>query len=144
MNRVLPVLPEVVLLVGLSWSATLAQEGAEEPKGTGFNHHVQNSIGMKLARIPPGKFKMGSPAGEADRRSDENQHDVEITNEFYVGVHEVTQKQFKDVMGFNPSYFSKDGRGKIGVKYGWQPAGGKASVPADTSDFPVENVSWED
>src|SRR5262249_19720740 len=140
MNRALAVLPGVILLVGLSWSATLAQRGAEEPIATGSNHDIQNAIGMTLVRIPPGKFKMGSPDGEADRHSDEEQHDVEITREFYLGIHEVTQKQFKDVMGFNPSYFSKDGTGKIGVKYGWRPAGGEASVPVDTSDFPVENV----
>jgi formylglycine-generating enzyme required for sulfatase activity len=144
MNRVLAVLLGGTALVGLSWQATPTQKGVGKLTAAGSNHDIQNSIGMKLVRIPPGKFKMGSPDGEAERRSDEEQHDVEITREFYLGIHEVTQKQFKEVMGYNPSYFSKDATGKAGVKYGWQPAGGKASVPADTSEFPVENVSWEE
>jgi formylglycine-generating enzyme required for sulfatase activity len=109
-----------------------------------WDKEIVNSIGMKLVLIPAGTFKMGSPREEADRRNDEAQHDVEITKEFYLGTYEVTQQHFKDVMGYNPSYFSKDGMGKTGEKYGWKPAGGKARVPADTSNFPVENVSWEE
>jgi formylglycine-generating enzyme required for sulfatase activity len=102
---------------------------------------------MKLVRIPAGKFTMGSPKDEKQRSDDEQQHEVEITKEFWLGVHEVTQKQFKDVMGYNPSYFSSDGEGKAGATYFdfSKPAGGKAKLTGkDTSDFPVENVSWEE
>jgi formylglycine-generating enzyme required for sulfatase activity len=91
-----------------------------------------NSIGMKLVRIPSGKFKMGSPTDDKHRGRDEQQHEVEISKPFYLGVHEVTQGQYKKVMGSNPSYFSSAGTGK-----------GKVAG-LDTSDFPVENVSWED
>jgi formylglycine-generating enzyme required for sulfatase activity len=100
---------------------------------------------MKLVRMPPSKFKMGSPEAEVGRDKEENQHDVEITREFWLGIHEVTQKQFKAVMGYNPSYFSKDGKGKPGLKYVrfHEPALGIEVVAGmDTSDFPVENVSW--
>ena len=72
---------------------------------------ITNSIGMKLVRIPAGKFTMGSPEGEEGSRRRREQHEVEITKEFWLGVHEVTQGQFKEVMGYNPSYFSKDGDG---------------------------------
>jgi formylglycine-generating enzyme required for sulfatase activity len=125
-------------------------EGKEEPGKAkvvkGWGKTVESSIGMKLVRIPPGKFKMGSPADEKDRYTDEEQHEVEITKEFWLGVHEVTQKQFKDVMGYNPSYFSTDGEGKAGEKYEYnKPAGGESSVAGkDTDDFPVENVSWDE
>jgi formylglycine-generating enzyme required for sulfatase activity/uncharacterized caspase-like protein len=107
---------------------------------------VENSIGMKLVRIPDGKFKMGSPEREAERFADEIQHEVEISKEFWLGIHEVTQQQFLDVMGYNPSYFSLAGKGKPDVKYDLEPAGGKAKLVMvmDTSDFPVENVSWEE
>jgi serine/threonine protein kinase len=110
----------------------------------GWPREIENGIGMKLVRIPPGAFTMGSPPGEEGHDNDEGQHEVKITREFWLGVHEVTQKQFKAVMGYNPSFFSRDGKGKEGVAYGWKPAGGKDKAPADTKDFPVENVSWEE
>jgi formylglycine-generating enzyme required for sulfatase activity len=93
--------------------------------------YITNSIGMKFAYIPPGKFKMGSPKAEKERFDLEGpEHEVEITKGFYLGVYEVTQKQYKDVMGRNPSYFCKDSDGKGKVK------------GLDTDDFPVEYVSW--
>jgi formylglycine-generating enzyme required for sulfatase activity len=91
-----------------------------------------NSVGMKLVLIPKGKFKMGSPEDEKDRSTDEKQHDVEITRPFCLGIYTVTQKQYKEVMGENPSWFSAMGAGKDDVK------------GLDTDDFPVETVSWHD
>jgi formylglycine-generating enzyme required for sulfatase activity len=91
----------------------------------------RNSIGMKLVLIPRGTFEMGSAKEEARRKPDEGRHAVEIARPFWMGVHEVTQKQYRDVMKKNPSYFSPDGAGKDEVK-------------GDTDDFPVETVSWDD
>src|SRR5262245_1554892 len=56
-----------------------------------------NSIGMVLALIPPGTFLMGSPEGEKERRADEHQHEVEITQAFYLGVFPVTQAEYLKV-----------------------------------------------
>jgi formylglycine-generating enzyme required for sulfatase activity len=103
--------------------------------------------GMKLSRIPAGKYLMGSPKEEADRSGDEQQHEVELTGAFYLGRHEVTQAEFKKVMGYNPSYFSKDGKGKEGLTYEYgTPAGGKEKVAGEesTGALPVENVSWDE
>jgi formylglycine-generating enzyme required for sulfatase activity len=107
---------------------------------------ITNSIGIKFAYIPPGKFKMGSPGGEKEREFYEVEHEVEITKGFYLGVYEVTQKQYREVMKHNPSYFSKDGeKGKIAGTYSSEPAGGKTKVEGmNTDDFPVDNVSWDD
>jgi formylglycine-generating enzyme required for sulfatase activity len=91
-----------------------------------------NSIGMKLALIPPGDFQMGSPPSEDGRKDNERQHRVRITNVFYMGVHEVTQKAYQDLMIKNPSYFSPGGAGKDQVRN------------LDTNQFPVESVSWID
>ena len=94
---------------------------------------ITNSIGMKLALIPPGSFVMGSPEGERGRFDHEGpQHEVEITRPFYLGVFAVTQEEFKRVMGMNPSCFSPDGTGKETV------------AGLDTRRFPVENVSWNE
>jgi uncharacterized protein (TIGR02996 family) len=93
---------------------------------------VVNSIGMRLALIPPGRFRMGSPAGEKERSGDEAAHEVEITRPFYLGVFPVTQAQWQRVLGNNPSSFCATGDGKDQV------------AGLDTSDFPVEQVSWEE
>jgi formylglycine-generating enzyme required for sulfatase activity len=79
-----------------------------------------NSIGMKFVLIPPGSFVMGSLEQEPGRNVDEGpQHEVTLTRPFYLGATEVTQGQWREIMGDNPSRF----RGK---------------------DLPVENVSWDD
>jgi formylglycine-generating enzyme required for sulfatase activity len=81
---------------------------------------ITNSIGMKLVAIPAGEFMMGSPETEKERGGDEGpQHRVKITQPFYMGAMEVTQAQWKAVMGTNPSNFQGD-------------------------NLPVEQVSWDD
>ncbi len=77
-----------------------------------------------LRRIPASTFTMGSPVGELGRVDDrETQHEVTLTQDFYMGVFPVTQKQYERVMDTWPSYFNnttyRDGR-------------------------PVEMVSWDD
>jgi hypothetical protein len=65
-----------------------------------------NSIGMEFVLIPAGEFEMGSPSDEEWRRSEEGPvHHVNIEKAFYMGRHEVTQKQWHEVMGDNPSDF---------------------------------------
>jgi len=52
-----------------------------------------------MRRIEPGNFQMGSPSGELGRDTDETQHSVTITEPYYIGVFETTQKQFEYVTG---------------------------------------------
>jgi formylglycine-generating enzyme required for sulfatase activity len=80
---------------------------------------ITNSIGMEFVWIPAGKFDMGSPTNEKDRTKNEAVQSVNISNAFYMGKYEVTQKQWRDVMGTNPSNWKGD-------------------------NLPVEMVSWED
>jgi formylglycine-generating enzyme required for sulfatase activity len=82
----------------------------EEPKKT-----FTNSIGMKFVLIPAGEFMMGS--NEYD--SEKPVHNVTISKPFYLGVYPVTQREWKAVIGDNPSGFKGD-------------------------DLPVENISWHD
>jgi formylglycine-generating enzyme required for sulfatase activity len=82
---------------------------------------IENSIGMKFVRIPPGTFMLGSPPDEPGHTFNEKQHQVTLTKEFYMQTTEVTQGQWKKVMGSNPSQFNKCG-----------------------DDCPVEKVSWND
>jgi formylglycine-generating enzyme required for sulfatase activity len=133
-----------ILLACTAGLVVTARDGAQDKKGWG--KEVTSSIGMRLVRIPAGTFLMGSPADEEWRdRGNEQQHEVEITRDYWLGVTEVTQKQFKTVMGFNPSYFSTDGAGRPDVAHDWPPAGGKEQVRSlRTDDFPVENVSHDE
>jgi formylglycine-generating enzyme required for sulfatase activity len=61
-----------------------------------------NSIGMKLALIPPGEFMMGSDEFEENEKP---VHKVTLTRPFQLGVYEVTQEQYEKVVGDNPSKF---------------------------------------
>jgi formylglycine-generating enzyme required for sulfatase activity len=110
---------------------TLSKESPEKGPAP-LPDSITNSIGMKLVLVKPGTFFMGSPAGEVERRDGEDQHVVEITRPFYIGVYEVTQEQYEHVIGQNPSGFSLTGGHKDKVK------------GMDTRQFPVESVSRED
>lgn len=68
--------------------------------------------------ISGGTFEMGSPDDEAWRSDDETQHTVTVSD-FYMGAYEVTQAEYMQAVGSNPSSFSGD-------------------------DLPVESVSWLD
>jgi formylglycine-generating enzyme required for sulfatase activity len=85
-----------------------------------------NSIGMKFVSIAAGSFQMGSPSSEKGHQSDETQHRVKLSKSFLMATTEVTQKQWRSVMGSNPS--EKDYKG--------------VSLIGNT--LPVQNVSWED
>ena len=57
-----------------------------------------------FVRIDGGTFMMGSPIGESERFSNELQRQVTISS-FYMGKYELTQAEYQELMGRNPSYF---------------------------------------
>ena len=77
----------------------------DEPPDGGFNADEYKTTKLVLRLIESGSFKMGGT------------HDVTLTKPYYMGVFEVTQKQYELVTGDNPSYYKDDMR-------------------------PVETVSW--
>ena len=58
-----------------------------------------------LRRISAGTFTMGSPDTELGRDSDEKQHLVTLTRDYYIGIFECTQRQWELIMGNRPSHF---------------------------------------
>lgn len=109
-----------------------------------------NSIGMRLVLIPAGEFMMGSSDEDVawamkegkqvcDPRNvayptsfipgETPRHRVRISRPFYLGIYEVMQVEYEQVVGTNPSVFSTKGKWAVGQ---------------DTRRFPVDSVSWED
>ena len=76
--------------------------------------------GLKLCWCPPGRFLMGSPPDEPNRRADEAQVEVTLTRGFWMGKYEVTEGQWKRIAGALP--------------------GGATLGTGD--DFPVQSVSY--
>ena len=97
---------------------------------------VENSIGMKLANIPAGKFQMGTPRPDFIPKFEaypEEEHAVEISKPFGIGAYEVTQAQYRRVMSKNGSYFQQKNARNDGFTLG----------DLNTDDFPADRVSWD-
>jgi formylglycine-generating enzyme required for sulfatase activity len=90
----------------------------ELPKTRVFD--LSNGVNLEMVLIPAGTFMMGSPVFEAGRNGDETLHQVTISKPYYLGKYPVTQAQWQQVMGTNPSKFKSKGL------------------------RPVEYVSWDD
>jgi len=92
----------------------------KKPVLTG-NNYIVPSINYRMVRIPAGSFVMGSPVDEDNRDNDERQHTVTLTEDFYLGVTEVTQEQWRKIMGYEMSEFPDCG-----------------------ADCPAENISYHE
>lgn len=101
-----------------------------------------STLAAGFVLIEAGVFWMGSPNNEEvcpeayppgecmrepGRDIDEKLHEVELTSDFYLQTHEVTQEDFETLMGWNPSHFSPAGTGVDCV-----------------GACPVESMSWFD
>jgi formylglycine-generating enzyme required for sulfatase activity len=82
---------------------------------------LTNSLGMQFRLIPAGTFMRGSGIAEDGDEDERPQHQVTLSQPFYLQTTPVTQGQWKRLMGENPSFFQECGE-----------------------DCPVENVSWND
>ncbi|VVB94638.1 Hercynine oxygenase [uncultured archaeon] len=81
-----------------------------------------NSIGIEFVQIPAGEFNMGSSENYQNKTGKDDErplHHVVLSKSFYMGKYEVTQKQWREVMGTEPSLYKGD-------------------------DLPVDQVSWGD
>ena len=78
--------------------------GAWEPVPEAFRKMIgerrdDNSLAMGLRWCPPGTYMRGSPADEFGHAPDENRVQATNTRGFWIGEYEVTQAQWKAVMG---------------------------------------------
>jgi formylglycine-generating enzyme required for sulfatase activity len=83
------------------------------------DHTVTNTLGMTFVLIPAGRFMMGSLEVEANRDPSETQHQVTISQPFYLQTTEVTVDQWRAVMG-RRFFARKRGAGNMPVvKVSW-------------------------
>jgi len=99
-------------------------EGEARPS-SGTPATIATSQGATLKLIAPGRFSMGASRREPGRRANESIRDVQITRPFYLSIHEVTNKLYRE---FSASHSSGH-------------AGGR-SLRMDA--HPVVRVTWED
>jgi formylglycine-generating enzyme required for sulfatase activity len=125
----------IMMMVTAAFATCLGCTKAVKSQG---GKEITNSIGMKLVLIPKGTFQMGSPPSENGSEDNERQHEVTLTRDYYIGAFEVTQSQYEKVMGKNPSYFQGD---KIAERH---PQTNRVVKEVDSSNHPVEQVSWKD
>lgn len=112
-HRLLPVLALCLALPGLAADAAPTKPAAREFRDC--------PSCPPMVVIPAGRFSMGSPADEAGRDDDEGPaHEVAVGS-FALGKYEVTQGEWRALMGSNPSYFKECG-----------------------ANCPVENVTWDE
>jgi len=64
------------------------------------------ATGIEMVLVMPGEFLMGSPESEPGRNADEGpRHRVRLTEAFYLGATEVTQAQWRRLMGVSQGFF---------------------------------------
>jgi formylglycine-generating enzyme required for sulfatase activity len=130
-------------LAGNGESIQVAWEAAQGDKGEstwkrahryGTQTHAQtsrftNSLGMQFALIPKGKAWMGGGGGKLGTK------EVEFKEDFYLGVYEVTQEQWAQLMPRHRNHFSRVGGGADLVK---------GLTDDELKRFPAENMSWDE
>ena len=118
MNAKNPYCGQNYLVIDLSCGAHASRYSIrytdDEPK---VADNACKSSELWLRRIPAGSFMMGSPQNERGRFDDEEQHQVTLTRNFYIGIFPCTQRQYELVMGKTPSFFKGDDRPVEQVSY---------------------------
>ena len=86
-----------------NYKATVPDLGVN---GSGNDGDTRTINGIECVLVKAGTFMMGSPTNEANRDSDELQHQVTLTQDYWLSKYPITQAQYRSVTGSNPSYFS--------------------------------------
>ena len=105
---------------GLVTTVVFSQIFQVQPKY--FKEDLGNNITLDMVQIPGGSFMMGSPASEQGRTQDESpQHQVNVPG-FSMGKFVVTQEQYQQIMGNNPSRFTEKGAKRPVERVSWNNA----------------------
>ncbi|MBQ9771524.1 MAG: SUMF1/EgtB/PvdO family nonheme iron enzyme [Lentisphaeria bacterium] len=116
---------------GQTGQTTLPETESRFPNAATETLTLPGGVELKLIRIPKGRFQMGSPTGESGRDSDERQHWVTLSHDFYLGETEITQGQWKAIM-------------KTDVRAQKAKGSDYGSVTGVVDNHPMYFVSWND
>ncbi|MEX1031998.1 MAG: PEGA domain-containing protein [Cellvibrionaceae bacterium] len=109
----------------LDQSIDIRLKTLEEAKWENIESTITSKAGQKLKLFKPeATFTMGSSRREQGRRANESLRDVALSRPFYLGTHEVTNRQFRQ---FDEQHSSSHAKGES----------------LDSEDYPVVNVSWQ-
>jgi formylglycine-generating enzyme required for sulfatase activity len=97
------------------------------PAPTTATYLVPTVANLEMIWVADGNFTMGSPVGETGRGTNETEHNVSLTQGFYLGKYEVTQAQYAVVMSGNTNSLNPS-----------------PSNWPNNPNRPVEQVSWDD
>ena len=129
-RRTIPWLPVLCLMAGIAVPFTGCQKRSQVGQAAGnmiasgrtgsrIVFSLPRQVQLPVRWVAPGSFDMGSPASEPNRLEDEVQHEVDLTDGYFIAETETTQEQWSSLMPRNPSSSQQARR-------------------------PIENVSWDD
>jgi len=97
-------------------------DSQQQSKSNSFNKYTEttNNLNIEIVAVQGGTFTMGCTSKQFDCWEDETPTHQVTLSDFYIGKYEVTQVQWKAIMGNNPSYFKRG------------------------DNYPVEQISWND
>jgi len=107
----------IIVLIAVSILFSIQVFGQNKDDKAQGQSKIKEIGGIKFIKIPGGSFMMGSPEGEG--QFDEKPRHKVTLDPFYLGAYEITQKQYFNIMGENPSEYKSD-------------------------NLPVWNVSWDE
>jgi formylglycine-generating enzyme required for sulfatase activity len=128
MRRCCWLILSAVVTLGCQRNGPVANRGGPAPPNSispfagSRGGEQREAVGIQLCWCPPGKFTMGSPPDEPERRPDEDQVAVTLTKGFWMAKYETTQGQWKRVVGKLPGPLT-------------------AELP-EGDDYPVGNVNF--
>ena len=99
---------------------------------------LPGGVRMDMVYVAPGSFQMGSESGVDDEKP---VHKVTLTNGYWIGKYPVTQAQWSALVSAMDVSFVG---GRPVAFFSGNGIGGNLVSGMDTSDFPMENISWND
>jgi formylglycine-generating enzyme required for sulfatase activity len=151
MKKSLAILLMLLIAVGCddsSKSGETTEQATEAPSEQPVESNTK-SLDMTFKEIPAGTFMMGSPETEEGREDNETQHKVTVNKAFYMQTTEVTQGQWKAVMGTEPwkgEQYVKEGPNNAATYVSWNDAVAYCKKLSDqerkTYRLPTE-AEWE-